>query len=81
MWEYFDEEFTRGMLPLISFEDFMELSNYTITTALMLDWLHDNCRVLPAPPAATKFCLLHCGADSLKAGVQEPSFFLIDISS
>eukprot|EP00667_Euglena_gracilis_P003445 EG_transcript_3455 len=47
MWEYFDEEFTRGMLPLISFEDFMELSNYTITTALMLDWLHDNCQVKP----------------------------------
>eukprot|EP00668_Euglena_longa_P033035 GGOE01042537.1.p1 GENE.GGOE01042537.1~~GGOE01042537.1.p1 ORF type:complete len:754 (+),score=168.46 GGOE01042537.1:56-2317(+) len=43
MGEYYDLDFTRGYLPLVSFDEFMELSNYTITTALMLDWEKNNC--------------------------------------
>eukprot|EP00668_Euglena_longa_P030297 GGOE01037753.1.p1 GENE.GGOE01037753.1~~GGOE01037753.1.p1 ORF type:complete len:755 (+),score=188.66 GGOE01037753.1:78-2342(+) len=44
MEEYYDLDFTRGYLPLVSFEDFLRLSNDTITTALMLDWDKDHCR-------------------------------------
>jgi len=47
MWEYFDLEYTRGQLPVITFDEFLELNNYTITTALMLDWLADNCSSRP----------------------------------
>jgi len=47
MSEYFDINFTRGFFPLITFEDYIALNNYTITTALMLDWEHDKCRNRP----------------------------------
>ena len=41
--EYFDEDYSRGLLSMISYKEFANLSKNTITTALMLDWEKSNC--------------------------------------
>uniref|UniRef100_A0A7S4GEM1 Uncharacterized protein n=1 Tax=Eutreptiella gymnastica TaxID=73025 RepID=A0A7S4GEM1_9EUGL len=44
MSEYYDVDYSRGYLPMISFEEWKNISRSTITTALFLDWEKNQCK-------------------------------------
>eukprot|EP00668_Euglena_longa_P015653 GGOE01019776.1.p1 GENE.GGOE01019776.1~~GGOE01019776.1.p1 ORF type:complete len:766 (+),score=216.23 GGOE01019776.1:53-2350(+) len=65
MSEYYDVDYSRGHLPMITFEEFLALSNQTITTALMMDWENNKCQGnrpewFPANNARIQALQLYC---------------------
>jgi len=41
--DYLDIAYTQQFLPIVDFQEFSILSNWTITTAIQLDWMSNGC--------------------------------------
>jgi len=44
MAAYYDVDYTRQFVPMVSFNEFLKLSNSTITSLVMVDWENNDCR-------------------------------------